>query len=208
MVQEHAGAITSEERRKLGTYLTETRERLLRLTQSLTPIQLIHKPAPNRWSVADNLEHVTVVESLVLDRVNQALQEAPDPSRQSAWHGRDEALIQSVENHADRLEAPELIQPARRQYQELFQQLEAVRQRTCEFVAETSAELRGHYFAHPVYGELDCYQWLLTMGAHFERHRVQIEEILAAPRFPRALDWSTILGAFKTHIETARYLDD
>ena len=183
-----SGAITQEERLKLSKYLAETRERLLRVTRSLTPIQLDHKPAPERWSVSDNLEHVTVVENLVLVRIGKTLKESPDSQKQSAWRGRDEALIRAVENRAPRLEAPEIIQPTRRwQYPELFQQLDAVRQRTCTFVEETNAELRRHCFAHPVFGELDCYQWLLAMGAHFDRHRVQIEEIKAGPNFPQAV---------------------
>lgn len=187
MVQE-PGAITSEERRRLANYLRETRERLLHVTRNLTPIQLEHKPSPGRWSVAENLEHVTVVEDRVLVRIGKTLQESPDSSKQSAWRGRDEELIQAVESRTPRLEAPEIIQPTRRwRYHELFRQLEGVRQRTCEFVEETNAELRRHCFAHPVFGEIDCYQWLLAMGAHFDRHRAQIEEIKVDANFPGAV---------------------
>lgn len=183
-----SGAITPEERVKLLRYLVETRERLLRVTRNLTQIQLDHKPAAERWSVSDNLEHVTVVEDLVVSRITKTLEESPDSQIQSAWHGRDEALIQAVESRAPRLEAPEIIQPTRRwQYPELFQQLDAVRRRTCTFVGETNAELRFHCFAHPVFGKLDCYQWLLAMGAHFDRHRMQIEQMKAEPNFPRAV---------------------
>jgi hypothetical protein len=38
---------------------------------------------------------------------------------------------------------------------------------------------------HPVFGDLDCYQWILSMGAHAERHLKQILETIASQDFPQ-----------------------
>jgi hypothetical protein len=68
----------------------------------------------------------------------------------------------------------------------LLGEFEAARKRTSGFTASTNAQLRQHFFPHPMFGDLNCYQWLLLIGAHGERHRAQAEEVLASPDFPRA----------------------
>lgn len=178
--------ISADERKRLTEYLAETRERLLRATRGLSPEQLAHKPAPDRWSVADVLEHLTVTESRLLPRIEEVLRGSPDPTEASAWEGREEALLQFVISRSPRVQAPDPIQPTGRWgHEELFRQLEAVRGRTSEFAATTNAPLRTFFHIHPVLGELDCYQWLLITGAHWERHRAQIEEVMADVNFPR-----------------------
>lgn len=181
-------AITADERQRLTQYLAETRERLLGTTRGLTPEQLAYKPAPGRWSVAENLEHLTIAENRVLhSRIGEVLRGPTDPAKQSVWEGREEALMEAVANRTTRYQAPEFAQPTGQwEHEELFRQLEAARRRTLEFAATTNAGLRQHFFPHPVFGELDCYQWLLIMGSHFERHRQQIEEIMTDANFPRA----------------------
>ncbi|HKF23140.1 MAG TPA: DinB family protein [Candidatus Angelobacter sp.] len=180
-------AMTPDERRRLTQYLTETRERLLGLTRAFTAEQLDHKPAPDRWSVAENLEHLTIAETRTLPRVEDALRGSSDPAKQSAWEGREEALKQAVVDRTNRYQAPEFVRPTGRwRHDELFRQLEDVRGRTLEFVATTNAGIRQHFFPHPVFGELDCYQWLMIMGSHFERHRAQIEEVIADASFPQS----------------------
>jgi hypothetical protein len=185
MHHDHSVAITTDERKRLTQYLEDTRERLLRSPRSLTPEQLDYKPAPGRWSVGEILEHLAVAESRLLPRIEDVLRGSPDPAKRSAWEGRDEALLQFIASRAPRVQAPDPIQPTGRwRGEELFRQLEAVRQRTSEFAATTNADLRRYFSLHPVLGELDCYQWLLITGAHFERHCAQVEEIMADANFP------------------------
>jgi hypothetical protein len=185
MHHDHGVAIAADERKRLTQYLEDTRGRLLRSARSLTPEQLDYKPAPDRWSVGEILEHLTVAESRLLPRIEEILRGTPDPTKRSAWEGRDEALVQNVASREPRVQAPDRIQPTGRwRGEELFGQLEAVRQHTSEFAATTNADLRRYFYPHPVLGELDCYQWLLITGAHFERHCAQVEEVMADANFP------------------------
>ena len=69
---------------------------------------------------------------------------------------------------------------------EMVAELRKTRARTMEFVAETQADLRGHFFPHIAFGDLDCYQWLVVLGQHGMRHALQIEEIKADPAYPTA----------------------
>jgi hypothetical protein len=187
MHHDHNVAITPDERNRLTQHLAETRERLLRGTRRLTREQLNHKPAPDRWSVAENLEHLTIAEGRVLARIQETLGGSSDSVKRSAWEGREEALMEAVVDRTNRYQAPEFVQPRGQwHHDELFRQLETARQRTLEFATATNAGLRRYFLPHPVFGELDCYQWLLIAGSHFERHRAQIEEVMADASFPRA----------------------
>jgi hypothetical protein len=101
--------------------------------------------------------------------------------------GQEVAFFAGAEARATRLQAPEVLVPTGRwPGEQLLQEFEAARRQTREFVASTQADLRRHFFKHPVFGELDSYQWLLLIVAHCDRHRAQSEEVIASPGFPRA----------------------
>ena len=177
--------VTPAERERLTRYLASSRASLLQLTKGLSAAELDYKPAPDRWSAAENLEHLTIVEEFVFDRLTTALGSA-DPAKRSAWEGKDDAVVQEVESRAKRYPSPELGWPTGRwPHDDLFRQFDAVRQRTSDFAATTKAPLRSYLMPHPVFGELDCFQWLLMMAAHTVRHRAQIEELMASADFPQ-----------------------
>jgi hypothetical protein len=67
---------------------------------------------------------------------------------------------------------------------EMVGEFRARRARTVAFAESTQADLRSHFFAHIVFGDLDCYQWLVAVGQHTLRHVAQIEEIRRAAGFP------------------------
>ena len=69
-------------------------------------------------------------------------------------------------------------------FDELLRQFEAARQRTMGFAEATEADLRAYAFPHPFLGPLDCYQWLLFLATHCERHVGQMEEVKSDPAFP------------------------
>jgi len=68
---------------------------------------------------------------------------------------------------------------------ELVEELRKARTRTLAFVAEESGELREHFFAHIVFGDLDCYQWLVVLARHMDRHLRQVDEVMRDPGFPK-----------------------
>ncbi|MFZ0820242.1 MAG: DinB family protein [Candidatus Acidiferrales bacterium] len=179
--------ISQSERDRLTTNLKETRERLLLIVRSLSPEQLDYKPAANRWSVAENIEHVTKVEGLILQRITNTLQGPSGSFNPSGWQDRDDEVVALVLNRSNRFKGPDAVQPTGQwRHDELFPEFEQARRRTHEFAATTNADLRRSTFRHPIFGELDCYQWLLMLSAHSDRHRAQIEEVMATADFPRA----------------------
>ena len=176
--------LTPAERERATTYLAETRERWLRTMHGLSSAQLQYKPAPDRWSVAECLEHIIIVEGFLIARIETMLQQAPDSTTPTM---RDDDMLRWVVNRETRVKGPERLMPTARWPQDkLLPAFEAVRQCSSKFAATFQGELRQHTFPHPIFGPCDCYQWLLFLGAHGERHRLQAEEVMADSAFPRA----------------------
>ncbi|HXX46451.1 MAG TPA: DinB family protein [Candidatus Acidoferrales bacterium] len=179
--------MTSSERETLLKNLADSRERLLGTVKGLSREQLHFKPAPDRWSVAENVEHLTFVEGRVLGFIQKTLSEGPAPEKRSVFEGKDKQMVEDIAGRITRFQAPEPIRPCGRWADDqLLKEFETARQSTRAFASSTEADLRAHFFRHPVFGEIDCYQWLLLIAAHCDRHRAQSEEVMASAGFPRS----------------------
>lgn len=179
--------ISSSERETLLNNLADSRERLLATVKGLSGEQLHFKPAPDRWSVAENVEHLTFVEGRVLGFIQKTLSEAPTPEKHSVFEGKDKQMVEDIAGRITRFQAPEPIRPnGRWPDDQLLKEFETARQNTRAFAGSTEADLRTYFFRHPVFGEMDCYQWLLLIAAHCDRHRAQSEEVMASEGFPRS----------------------
>ncbi len=179
--------MTSAERESVLKNLAESRERLLAMVQGLSREQLHYRPAAGRWTVAECVEHIAIVEGIVLGSIQRTLEKGPHSSKRSSMEGQDDKLVANVAGRATRIQAPDVLAPTGRWPDEqLCKEFEAARRQTRDFAASTSADLRRHFYVHPVIGELDLYQWLLLIAAHCDRHCVQSEEVMASPGFPRA----------------------
>jgi hypothetical protein len=175
--------MTPEERQKAAAFLDETRENMLRAAKGLSAAQLQYKPAPDRWSVAECLEHAALVETLVLGNIHNAIQEAPGSPKTDLT---DEALVRMVTDRSGRAQAPVRIAPTGKiPCDQVVGEFEAARKRMSEFVASTNVSLRQFAFPHPRFGQVDCYQWVLLTAGHGDRHRKQVEEVIADAGFPR-----------------------
>ncbi|MGH9718562.1 MAG: DinB family protein [Candidatus Acidiferrales bacterium] len=178
--------MTAADRERAVTYLAQTRDDLLRATRGLSSAQLAFKSAPGRWSAADCLEHIILVESRFHENVSSALQQPADSAKRSVFDGRDDELLQVVTDRSSPRQAPEVVLPASRWRQDqLLHEFGAIRARNIDLAGSTVCDPRQHFFAHRAFGELDCYQWMLIIAAHGDRHRAQIDEVAAAPNFPR-----------------------
>jgi hypothetical protein len=180
--------VEATERELVVDYLARTRERLVLEVEGLSTEQRNFRPAEDRWSIADCIEHITMVESGVLDRIQQALQSAPEPVKQDEVRGKEQIILEKVPVRDQRIKGPSVFMPRGRwpDFDDLVREFEATRERSVRFSAVTQADLHNHFFPHPVLGLCDCYQWLLLIGAHCERHVRQMEEVKADPGYPAA----------------------
>ena len=65
-----------------------------------------------------------------------------------------------------------------------LEEFKSQRKAHIKYLKTTRDELRSHYFDFP-FGKADAYQVILFMAGHGERHRAQIEEVMAHTDFPK-----------------------
>lgn len=163
--------------------LDQSTVRLRRVMERLSAEQLLYRPDPGRWSIAENVEHLVVVERRIVGAIEKLVQEPPDPDKQCAMC--DAEVVWRIGTVAEALQAPERVVPTLRWPPEtLLHEFETTRQHTREFTSGTVGDLRHHFIPHPFFGDLDCYQWLLAAGAHCNRHSAQSELVKAHRGFP------------------------
>jgi uncharacterized damage-inducible protein DinB len=180
--------MTEQERRYLLDEFTASQNRLMALVANLTPEQWTFRPAEDRWSIGDCIEHVTAVEERVMAAIGKHLEHPPESEKRHLAEGKDSLAKQKVPDRSRRIEAPEPVRP-KRNWQDpdrLLGEFRARRERTLQFTSSSDGDFRNHFFAHIALGELDCYQWLVVLSLHGGRHAQQIEEIKSDPAFPRA----------------------
>jgi uncharacterized damage-inducible protein DinB len=176
---------TVAESEVIQTRLAETQRLVHRTAAGLSSAQLEYRPEGGRWSVAENLEHITVVEQRIVKGLERTLEGSADVIKKAAL--TDEELARKVDTVMEPLVAPEAVRPTSRwPSTDLLKEFDATRQRTVEFAATLGGkELRHHFMAHPYFGELDSYQWLLVIASHSVRHCRQCEAVKACAGYPR-----------------------
>jgi hypothetical protein len=180
-------SLTSEEREVALKNLQATRDAFLKSIAGLSEKQWRFKPAPDRWSVAEVSEHITVAESSIFSLVQKITSSPADPSKRAEVAGKDEKILQQVPDRTHKAQAPEFLKPTNRfaTRAENIKAFEDARSATMEYVRTTNDDLRDHFGPHPALGTLDAYQWILLISAHSARHTKQIEEVKADPNFPK-----------------------
>jgi hypothetical protein len=176
---------TPAERKQAQRYLTDTRKGVEDAVKGLTDAQWKFKPAPGRWSVAEVVEHLALIEDVV-HSILARLPESPAPASDRNVKEVDEMILGKVPDRTTKLQAPESAQPTGRWTPAgALEHFAAARNQTAALLASTPA-LRGHVFVHPYFGPLDGYQWIIAVAAHSERHTKQILEVKADANFPAA----------------------
>jgi hypothetical protein len=175
--------ITPGEREFALNLLDETQARVLRLMQGLSPEQMLYRPEPQSWSVAENVEHLVITERRLMTAIEKLLQGPPDLTTRCSL--ADDDLLGKVGIVTRRVQAPEFAVPTLQWPAErLPQEFSTARARTRDFACSTTADLRRYFVRHFVFGDLDGYQWLLFISGHARRHSAQAEAVKTSPGFP------------------------
>jgi uncharacterized damage-inducible protein DinB len=174
--------MTPAEREFVVRQLDQTTDRLRDVLQGLSREQLLYKADPESWSIAEAVEHMVVVEKRLIGAIQKLIQEPSDHSKQNAMD--DTEVLRQVGTVVEKVQSPAHSVPKLRwPAEDLLKEFEAARQITREFARSVDGDLRQHFITHFKLGELDCYQWLLLIGAHCKRHTEQSEAVKASMGF-------------------------
>jgi hypothetical protein len=183
-----SGQKTTEKDREFAIKnLKASRERFLTAIAGLSEAQLKFKSTPDRWSIAEVAEHITLSEDLFMDLItNQVLKSPATPDKESKI--TDEALLTFMTDRSNKAQAPEPVVPKNKwqSVEETMKEFEKRRSRTIEFVKTTADDLRSHFGPFGNRGEIDGLQWVLLISAHCDRHVAQINEVKSAANFPKS----------------------
>jgi hypothetical protein len=178
-----AETLTKGERDRAMSELHASRKMVSDLVAGLSNAQLNWKPTAQRWSAAEVVEHLAMIEDMLFGVYQQVAASPADPAKKSRTE--DAAFLLAVRSRTQKVQAPDPATP-KGTFPNTAAALAAFnerRHRNIQFVEKTmDADLRHKIM--PGFG-IDGYQIFLLLAAHAQRHGDQISEILATEGFPK-----------------------
>ncbi|MEO7983056.1 MAG: DinB family protein [Bacteroidota bacterium] len=177
----------SKKERKFGIgIMKDTRDNAVSATKGLSEAQYNFKPAPERWSVKECMYHIAGAEKLLWTLFENTMKVPANPEKRAEIKMTDEQVIKMIEDRSVKAQAPEPIQPKNTGFTVLTDAVEDFKKHRGEhikYLKNSTEDLRNHVAQLPV-GYIDCYQLLLFIAAHSNRHTQQMNEVKASPGFP------------------------
>jgi len=180
-----AQEVTQAEKDKAVQYLETTKKNVLEATKGLSEAQWNFKAAPDRWSVAQVMEHIAASEDFIRGMLKEKVMMAPAGEAGRDMKKTDDAVLAMVPDRTTKAQAPEPLVPTNRfgSPEGSIKHFVETRAATEDFL-KTATGLRDHVADSPM-GKLDGYEFVLLIAAHSERHTKQINEVKADPNFPK-----------------------
>jgi hypothetical protein len=172
----------------LTDYMNQTKKDFLKSIKGVSEVQWKFKAAPDRWSIAEVAEHITLSEDFIGGNIkDKMMKETATAEQKEKTKGKEDQIVQMVTDRSRKAQAPEQLKPAgkfanAKEVAKLFSEKRDANIKWAKATGEP--ELRNHIAPGPI-GELDTYEWLLFMAAHSKRHTLQIEEVKADPNYPK-----------------------
>jgi len=180
-----AAPMTNDDREHLLVHFEMTTQMLAEQVRGLSPAQLEYKASPDRWSIRECVSHLAVAEPDYWRDIQKALKAAPDMNTKKSvntdadilWYGIDRVVHTKTGGGHEKVDT----------YKDLVEALgrfQALRATMIQYIKTTDDDLRAHSFGNSA-EVIDCWQWMLEISTHAERHIQQIREIKNDPNFPK-----------------------
>lgn len=158
------------------------RERADFLAQvALVPVERrSQRPAPERWSVAEIVEHVARIDTGVAKLLALKSGEPPTATPEQLAEGcLTPERAARVRSRDERITAPERVRPTGTLSSEeaLAQLAQARAALRAAFLAADPAVLDGAVYPHPIIGLLTLRAWVELLAHHDARHAQQVAEL-------------------------------
>lgn len=159
------------------TRLDLTRDDLSVALDSIPPAARETRPGPERWSAAEIVEHLALVEDRYRSIVAESLASVPRRTHPAVRTPLPEQLATMMANRSARRPAPDGFIPTGLPFNAAW--AKAVKTRDAFHALLVSADslaLEQTAYDHPRFGTLNAYQWVEFVTAHERRHIEQIRE--------------------------------
>jgi hypothetical protein len=136
------------------------------------------RPAPDRWSPAEVVHHVVIVEQRVIKRLQGLIEQA-----RSLGPERDSSSLFKIFDpdrpavRGERFKTSELSEPRGTDASRVWSDFELTRRDLKDVIRTADGLAMGEVSApHPALGPLSGYEWIAFAGSHAARHAAQIKE--------------------------------
>ena len=164
--------------------IDDKRASLLRGVEGLSDEQQTFRTSPDKWSVAEIVEHLSIVEGNVARLLDSLLGKAEESgqAREAVAPFAHVSIAAFVEqSRTQKYNAPERAHPTGLPLADSLARLRDTRAAVHALRPRVErADGAGVVFPHPAFGPLNIYQWLAFMGAHDARHLAQINALKEA----------------------------
>src|SRR5438477_10198116 len=99
--------VTQAEKDKALQYLETTKKNVLEATKGLSEAQWNFKPAADRWSVAQVMEHIAAAEDFILGMVKEKVMMAPAGEPGRDVKKTDEGVLAMIPDRTNKVQAQE-----------------------------------------------------------------------------------------------------
>ncbi|MEP7149933.1 MAG: DinB family protein [Acidobacteriota bacterium] len=158
------------------------RARLKELVATLTETQGSTLPDGETWTVAQIVEHLSMVDDSAMRICTKLLTKAKEAGQTSDGTAviSENFLQKSSDIVTAKLNAPDIVQPnsgraIKESLAKLDENTEQFEQLRAVFESVDGTELK---FPHPFFGDMSAQEWLALKGGHEMRHIRQIEKVL------------------------------
>jgi hypothetical protein len=178
-------APSAEDREHLLVHFQMTTEMVAEQVRGLSAAQLEYKASSDRWSIREVVSHLAVAEPDYWRDLQKSVKAPADMNDKKStdtdadilWYGIDRVQHQKTGGGHEKVDTYKDLNEALGKFQ-------ALRAVMIEYIKTTNDDLRAHSFGSG--GEvIDCWQWMLEISTHAERHIQQIREIKNDPGFPK-----------------------
>ena len=179
---------SAAEKERALQYLESTKKGVLDATKGLSDAQWNFKPAADRWSLAELIEHLAAAEDMLRGVTENQIMKSPAVALRTPEEIKktDEAVLTMVPDRSHKIQAPEPLRPTNRFGSPAAAQKHFLESRTAtEEYLKNASGLREHLGDSPL-GKLDGYDFLIFTAAHSERHTKQMLEVKMDPSFPKS----------------------
>lgn len=178
---------TEQDRTYLLTELTRSRDELIRETKGLSEKQWNFKESPERWSINQIVEHLSIWELLFQREISQAMAGGPQPSLQQKQQP-DSVKLRFLKEERPHI-TTEYTKPftfsvpmGLNQGQNNLTWFLKLRNESLSYLSTTKEDLRAYYLKE---GRGSIHLIYISTFGHTDRHLRQIRKIKAHPQYPK-----------------------
>jgi hypothetical protein len=168
-------------------YLDTQRQALEQAVSTLPESARTRRPSPDKWSVAEVLEHLNLVEGrivgLLREEIDRARGAGVGPERDTSPVVPTVPIARLLDRSAPLTARENALPTGQVDARKAWTTLADTRRGLRELVlAADGLALSELVVPHARLGPLNVYQWLVFVGAHEARHTEQVNEVSAALR--------------------------